>query len=116
MRLVSNGLITNQTTLDQNPDLVRRMVKATLQGLADAIANPDQAYEISKKYVENLAQADATVQKQKLAASIVMWKSDKLGYSDPQAWDNMQKVLTDMGLLTQPLDLTKAYTNSFIGQ
>jgi NitT/TauT family transport system substrate-binding protein len=45
-----------------------------------------------------------------------MWKADKLGYSDPQAWDNMQKVLTDMGLLTQPLDLTKAFTNSFIGQ
>ncbi|MDD5368306.1 MAG: ABC transporter substrate-binding protein, partial [Anaerolineaceae bacterium] len=101
MRLVSNGLITNQATLDQNPDLVRRMVKATLQGLADAIANPDQAYEISKKYVENLAQADATVQKQKLTASIEMWKSDRLGYSDPQAWENMQKVMTDMGLLTQ---------------
>lgn len=114
LQLVSNGLITNQETLDKNPDLVGRMVRATLKGLADTIANPDQAYEISKKYVENLAQADQTVQKQILTTSIGLWKTDHLGYSDPKAWENMQKVLTDMGLLTKPLDLSKAYTNQFV--
>jgi NitT/TauT family transport system substrate-binding protein len=114
MQLVSNGLITNQETLDKNPDLVRRMVKATLKGIADTIANPDQAYEISKKYVENLAQADQAVQKQILTTSIGLWKSDHLGYSDPKAWENMQKVLMDMGLMTKPLDLSKAYTNQFV--
>lgn len=114
LQLVSNGLITNQETLDKNPDLVGRMVRATLKGLADTIANPDQAYEISKRYVENLAQADQTVQKQILTTSIGLWKTDHLGYSDPKAWENMQKVLTDMGLLTKPLDLSKAYTNQFV--
>jgi NitT/TauT family transport system substrate-binding protein len=37
-----------------------------------------------------------------------------LGYSDPKAWDNMQAVLLDMGLLSQPLDLSKAFSNEFI--
>jgi NitT/TauT family transport system substrate-binding protein len=40
VRLASNGLITNEITLQQNPDLVRRMVQATLRGIADTIANP----------------------------------------------------------------------------
>ena len=114
VQLASNGLITNEKTLGSDPDLVRRMVTATLKGLADTIANPDQAYTISEKYVPNLAQADAATQKQILSSSIDLWKANRLGYSDPQSWTNMQNTLLKMGLLKQPLDLTKAFTNQFI--
>ena len=114
VQLASNGLITNEKTLGSNPDLVRRMVTATLKGLADTIANPDEAYTISEKYVPNLAQADAATQKQILSSSIDLWKANRLGYSDPQSWQNMQDTLLKMGLLKQPLDLTKAFTNEFI--
>jgi NitT/TauT family transport system substrate-binding protein len=113
-RLASNGLITNETTIADNPDLVRRMVQASLRGLADTIANPDEAYEISKKYVENLAQADQAVQRQVLQASIEFWKADRPGYSDPSAWENMHALLLDMGLLTRPLEVDKAFSNEFI--
>jgi NitT/TauT family transport system substrate-binding protein len=92
------------------------MVEAILKGTQDTIQNPDEAYTISKKYVETLAQADEKVQKQVLAASLDLWKTDRPGYTDPQAWDNMQKVLLDMGLLKQPLDLTKAFSNNFLPQ
>jgi hypothetical protein len=43
-----------------------------------------------------------------------MWKADRLGYSDPQAWANMQDVLLEMGLITEKMDLNKAFTNSFV--
>jgi NitT/TauT family transport system substrate-binding protein len=66
------------------------------------------------KYVENLDKADANVQRQILDVSIQLWQADTLGESNPTAWENMQNVLLDMGLLTQPLDLSKAYTNEFI--
>lgn len=112
LKLVGNGLITNETILAQDPGLVQRMVKATLHGLQDTIANPDEAYQISLKYVENLAQADTAVQKEVLTTSIALWKTEHLGYSDPQAWENMQKVLLDMKLLSKSQDLAKAYTNS----
>ena len=116
VRLASNGLITNETTLQQDPDLVRRMVQATIMGIADTIANPGEAYKISLKYVEGLDQADETVQKEVLATSIDYWKAVTLGQSDPAAWENMQSVLLEMGLLAQPLDLSKAYTNEFVGK
>jgi len=90
------------------------MVTATLKGLADTIANPDQAYTISTKYIPNLTQADAPTQKQILSASIDLWKTERLGYSDPQSWQNMQDTLLKMKLLKQPLDLTQAFTNQFI--
>jgi NitT/TauT family transport system substrate-binding protein len=114
VQLASNGLITNEKTISGNPDLVRNMVAALLHGLADTIADPEGAYQISQGYVENLAQADAAVQKQVLATSIELWKADRLGESNPAAWENMQTVLLEMGLLTGPLDLSKAFTNEFV--
>ncbi len=114
VQLAANGLITNEDTLKNNPDLVRRMVKATLQGIQDTLNDPAQAYQISEKYVTTLAQADQSVQKQILAASIDEWKADHLGYSQPQAWENMQKVLLQMKLLSTPVDLTQTYTNDYL--
>jgi NitT/TauT family transport system substrate-binding protein len=112
--MVSNGLITNEETLRTNPGLVRRMVKAALQGIQDTRSAPDQAYELSKKHVENLAQADAAVQKKVLAASIDLYQSAKPGYSDPRAWQNMHSLLLDMQLLKQPLDINKVYSNDYL--
>ncbi len=114
VHLTGNGLITNEKTAAGNPDLVRRMVAALLHGISDTIADPNAAYQTSLHYVDSLAQADTTVQKQVLATTIELWKTDRLGYSDPQAWSNMQSLLLDMGLLTQPLDLAKAFSNDFL--
>ena len=113
--LVSNGLITNEKTIAQAPDLVGKMNQAILKGIADTIANPAEAYQISLKYVEGLAQADQAIQKEVLTTSIDFWKSDKPGYSDPFAWQNTQQVLLDMGFLTQPIDLNQAFSNDFLG-
>lgn len=114
VQLASNGLVTNEATIAAEPELVRAMVKAMLRGIADAIANPNEAYEISKKYVENLANADETVQKEVLARSIEIWKADRLGYSDANAWENMRDVLLKMGLLKESLDVNAAFTNEFL--
>lgn len=111
--LASNGLITNESTIAQNPDLVRRMVQAILKGIQDTIDNPDEAFEISKKYVEGLDK-NAAIQKEVLLTSIEFWKGEKLGVSRLEAWENMQKILLAMGLLKEPIDLSKAFTNDFV--
>jgi NitT/TauT family transport system substrate-binding protein len=114
--LISNGLITNEKTIAENPDLVRRMNRAVTQGILYTIANPDEAFIISSQYVEGLTTGDQVIQKDILQASIDFWKTKKPGVSDAAAWQNMQKVLLDMGLLTQELDLSKAYTNDFVSK
>jgi len=114
MDLVANGIITNEKTLKENPELVRAVVTATLKGLEYAGQHPEEAYEICKKYVENLAEADQEVQMQVLLRSIELWQAERMGYSEPAAWENMQRILLQMGLLSSELDLTAAYDNSFI--
>jgi len=111
--LISNGVITNEKTIAEHPDLVRRLVRAITQGITYTVANPDEAFIICTKYVEGLTTGDQVVQKDILLESIGFWKTRNTGVSDPEAWQNMQKVLLDMGLLTQELDLSKAYSNDF---
>jgi NitT/TauT family transport system substrate-binding protein len=114
LQLVSNGLMTNDAMLRDNPELVRKMVRAFIKGILYTAGDPDGAYSISLKYVENLKQANEGVQKQVLAESIKLWQLAQPGYSDRQAWQNMQTVLLKMGLLTEALDLTQVYTNEYL--
>jgi NitT/TauT family transport system substrate-binding protein len=114
VHLAANGLVTNETMIAQNPEQVRAMVQAFLRGLADTLANPEDAYTICAKYVENLAQADQAVQQEVLATSIEFWRTAQPGYAEPAAWENMQATLLSMELIAQPLDLSQAYTNEFI--
>ena len=111
--LVSNGLITNQTTLENDPELVERMTSATLRGIQYAVENPEEAFEVCFDYVEGLAESDQDVQYQVLLASLDLYQTEPYGYSDPEAWDNMQEVLLDMGLMKREIDLEDAYTNEF---
>ncbi len=114
MQLVSNGLVTHETALADNPEMVKAFIGAMLQGIADTADNPIEAYEISGKYVENLSEADTDLQRQILAESIALWQTERLGYTEPAGWINMQQVLLDMGLLTETQDLNKAFTNEFL--
>ena len=116
VQLASNGLITNEKTISRNPDLVQRMTTAFLKGLSDTIADPAAAYEVSLKQVPDLAKADPATQKEILRRSIALWKAERLGWSDPQAWQNMQDTLLKMGLLKEALDINQAYTNKFVPQ
>jgi NitT/TauT family transport system substrate-binding protein len=112
--LASNGLLSNEKTIAENPELVRKLVQATLKGVAYSLNYPNDAFEICKNYVEGLDGTNQDVQKKVFIATLEFWKTDKPGFSKPEAWENMQKVLLDMGMLTQSLDLSNAYTNAFV--
>jgi len=109
--LVANGIVTNETTIAENPELVERFVRATLRGLADTLADPDGAYEISKQYVEGLDDSRMNV----LEASLPLWEAETLGYTEPESWEQTHAILLEMGLLDEPLpDLDILYTNRFV--
>ena len=115
--LVANGLVTSETVIENQPDLVSAMVEGTLKGIQFTIDHPKEAFTISEKYVENLAAlspAEKEVQRQVLDASITLWQTNPLGYSQPDAWKNMQDLLLQMDLLISPIDLDSAFNNDFL--
>ncbi len=109
--MVANGLITNEQTLAEDPDQVRRFVAATMRGLADTLADPPAAFEISKQYVEGLEDDRYPV----LEASLPLWQADALGLSELASWQRTQDALLAIGFLDAPLDdLEAAFTNEFV--
>ncbi len=115
--MASNGIIANESVLKQNPELVQRLVSALLKGLADVLDDPEEAFDVCKKHVDGLAGLPADqqeIQRQVLEASIEFWQAERLGYSEPAAWETMQEVLLEMDFLAEKQDLSKAYTNQFI--
>jgi NitT/TauT family transport system substrate-binding protein len=114
VQLASNGILASEKVISENPELVRAFVDAFLKGLADTIANPDEAFKMSESHIPNFADLDSDVQIQVLGTSIEQWKAERLGYSDPQAWQNMQEVLLEAGLISEEMDLNKAFTNEFV--
>ena len=114
VQLASNGILASEKVIADDPGLVRAFVGAFIKGLQYTIEHPDEVYELSAKYVPNLSGLDKTVQKEILATSIQMWKTDRFGYSNPQAWENMQEVLLKMGLIPEKMDLSNAFTNEFV--
>ena len=109
--LPSNGIITNEETIAENPELVQAFVNALLHGLQDTLDNPEEAYTISQKYVEGLDDSRMAV----LEASLPLWQAEQLGLTEPASWVQTQNILLEMGLLDAPItNLEAIYTNQFI--
>jgi NitT/TauT family transport system substrate-binding protein len=117
VHLASNGIISSEKVIAEEPELVQKMVDAFLKGVEDAVADPQEAFEVSKKYVDGLAglpAEDQEIQYDVLLATTEFWKSERPGYSDGQAWENMYNVLLQMELVPAGMDFSKAFTNEFI--
>jgi NitT/TauT family transport system substrate-binding protein len=109
--MVANGLITNEAFMAQEPETVRGFVRATLRGLADTLADPAAAFEISKEYVEGLDDERYSV----LEASLPLWAAEQPGYSELASWQRTEDALLAIGFLDGPLDdLESAFSNEFV--
>jgi len=110
--LISNGIITTESTLHNQPDVVRGFVQATIKGLKDVIANPKEAVQISQSYVQGM---DTTNAMSILQATIPIWQSDgqkPLGYNDKATWQSMEQFLVSQNLIPAVQDISQAYSNA----
>lgn len=113
--IVSNGLVTNEETIANHPELVEKMVRAITRGIQFTVDNPDEAFDISLKFVTDLSEDQYDVQREVLKRSVPLWEADVIGQTTAEAWETTQQALLDAGLLDDPLDnLEAAYTNDFV--
>ena len=114
INFVSNGLITNEKTLNENPQLVKSVIAAFLKGLKDTIDNPDKAFTISRQFIPELTPEKEEVQKKVLLESIKFWQAEDLGLSSKEDWQKSVDFMFDAGLITQKPELDKLFTNQFV--
>jgi NitT/TauT family transport system substrate-binding protein len=112
--LVSNGLVVGNQLLNSDPDLVQKMVRASLRGLEATLDDPDEAFAVVREVIPELTDEDAPVQRQVLEASLELWRSDQPGLSSQQAWQDSVDFMRTTGLLAGEVQVDQLYTNRFV--
>ncbi|HBY96575.1 MAG TPA: hypothetical protein DEP84_21970 [Chloroflexi bacterium] len=113
--LVANGLITNEATIQEQPELVQGVVRGFLRGLQETIDHPDEAFDlVVAQYVPEAGGENAALQRRVLAKTIEYWRANPLGRSDPAAWQTSHDFMRKAGLLDQDVDVAKVFTNRFV--
>lgn len=113
--LYSNGLITTDQMIQDEPDVVARFVEATVKGVKWACDNPPEAAENLVEQVPEiqLVAAEAGVD---LACGIV-WtpeaEENGLGYMTDEGWENVLSITSEFLGLEADFSPSDLYTNEF---
>lgn len=111
--LPSNGIITNDSTLASDPELVKRLLRAFDRGLEFTLENPDEAFAIAEAAVPEISTA-RDVQRAVLAACVELWTTDARGVSEPEVWTAAADFMQRSGLLNGEVDPATAYNNEYL--
>ena len=112
------AIVARKEMVENNPDLVRRFVKATLEAVKAAQANPDES-------IQSLINWSGSVEDQKAQAREVLdvtlsiLKSPnntdgRIGYNVPADWDSALEILKKYKELKTDQPASAFYTNEFI--
>ncbi len=117
--LPSNGLVTNERLMRQDPELVTRMTRAMLRGIRYTLDHPDEAFQIALKHVPEAGGEQEAASRAVFDSSLTLWrplKGHRLGHTDLETWDKAEAFMRAMGLLETHVDVTTIATNDFVKQ
>ncbi|NJN15387.1 MAG: ABC transporter substrate-binding protein [Oscillochloris sp.] len=117
--LAGNGIVVSEVLIEQEPELVRRFITASLRGLADTLADPDEAFELSLDFIPEAQLGDTELQKQVLLNSLPYWQNavteaNGLGFTDIEVWRRSEQFMRDAQLLAGAVEVETAFTNDFL--
>jgi NitT/TauT family transport system substrate-binding protein len=119
LAIPSNGLVTNERTIAEQPDLVAGVVRATLRSIAYTLANPDEAFAIALKFVPEAGGDNEVANRAVFDASLPYWTTPSgrtPGASDLAAWETATQFMLDVGLADQTAPPAEHFTNEFVEQ
>jgi len=113
--LYSNGIIAADGLIKSNPDLIRRFVVATLQGLKDAVADPKAAGEIMHKYHREV-DADIATDETKIVGTLIDQPGLPLGTLDAAHVQKTVDIVSGAFKLKYPVTAADVFAPGFAGK
>ena len=108
-----NGIIATDTTIATKPDLVRRFVGATIRGMKDAFADPEEAGRIMHKYHPAVEVAVAKGETEAVA-ELAQVKDQPAGMIDPARVQQTIDAITSVFKLKTPVTVNDVYAPGFV--
>jgi NitT/TauT family transport system substrate-binding protein len=117
MAIPANGLVTNEQTIAEKPDLVARMVRALQKSVAYTVANPDEAFAIALKVVPEAGGENSAVNRAIFDASVPFWIPQagvQPGATTEAAWQAAAELMARIGLVDIVVPAQDLFTNQFV--
>lgn len=116
MDFYSNGIIASEDTLENDPELVRSFVRATLKGMEYAFENPDEAGEIFNSHHPEI-DAEIAAAETEIVAELAQTPdtdANGLGHIDPDRIESTISVVEGSFDMQQDVTVDSMYADGFI--
>ncbi len=114
--LVGFTIFAHQDTIKERPDLVRKVVAASIKGFEDALREPEAAVAAVKK-IAPLVDTDVVRRQLAVDLALLFGKANpqkRVGYGPPEDWAETLELLKKYRGLETTLPATAFYTNEFL--
>ena len=117
LQMPANGLVTNETTLAENPELVTKMVRATQKAIQYTLDNPDEAFAIALKFVPEAGGENEAANRAVFDAVLAYWTppaGQAMGATDLADWQSAAEFMQRIGLVDTLVPAEELFTNEFV--
>lgn len=117
MTIPANGIVTNETTISENPELVAAVVRASMKAAQYTLDNPDEAFEIALKFVPEAGGENEAANRAVFDAVLDYWTPQgdlAMGETAPEDWQTVADLMQRIGLVDTLVDAESLYTNEFV--
>ena len=114
-RSMAQAILVSDQVIEENPELVHKLVRATLKGLQDIMADPQAA---AAEYVQAVPQHAG--KEAAMAAVFELYNQyvypgqQTLGEMDPERLEALQRFYLEQGVIREATPLADLYSNDFI--
>lgn len=112
---MAQAILASDETIQKNPQLIQKLVRATLKGMKDIMADPKAATVVYVKHVPVHKGKEASIQKTFELYNKNVYAGQKVqGYIDENRMNELQKFYVSNGVVTKEAVVKDLYTNQFV--
>jgi NitT/TauT family transport system substrate-binding protein len=119
MTIPSNGLVTNEQTIADNPDLVAAMARALQKSITWTLDNPDAAFAIALEHVPEAGGENESANRAIFDASLPFWtpaEGAQPGVTREEDWQAAAELMQRSGLIDTVVPADELFTNEFVSE
>ncbi len=112
---MAQAILASDETIQKNPQLIQKLVRATLRGMKDIMANPKEAAKAYVAHVQTHKGKEASIEKMFEMYNKYVYANQKVpGTMDESRLDELQKFYVSNGVVPTAAPLKDLYTNQFV--
>jgi NitT/TauT family transport system substrate-binding protein len=115
VKVYDDVLFATEDTINNNPELMGRFLRATLEGWQYAIENEEEAVDIVLKYATDRTRSHEAYMLQQ-SIPLIHTGGSPIGWMERERWMHTHDVLLEAGAIEKAIDIDGAFTMRFLSE